>query len=554
LFVQWPPLVHSTATVDNDLVMDVTAAADAAARPAPRRLPARLLRLLGDERLVDHVRAGSAAAFEVLYDRHHRGVLAFCRHMLGSVEEAEDAVQHTFMAAYRELVSSHKAIRLRPWLFAIARNRCLSVLRRRREQALEETAEPATEHLAAEVQRREDLRHLLRDMADLPDDQRAALVLAELGDVSHEEIAEVLGCAREKVKALVFQARSSLNASRAAREASCLDIREQLANLRGGSLRRNTLRRHLRECDGCREFAEQMRAQRRALALVLPVAPSLGLKEAVLGSVLGGSTAAGAGAGLVGGGASLAAKALVVAAVAGGGTTAGVVTLERSTRSADHPAPVAEPHRAGGQVGAADDAETETGTSEETAGGDERAGGDARPGGDETARGEARGRGNGLAHRKSKAKRDGEQKSGGADANGGGNGKANGHAEGGGNGRANAGGNGNANGHANVGGPKAGRNGTAKANGRADRGGPNRPLENRGTGGAKAKREPRSSGGATAKPHVKREPKPAGGERTIAPPAPPEATPAPPAAEAPAEEPVAPADKSAQPETKHAQS
>src|SRR5919109_3197076 len=276
-----------------------------AARPR-RGLPARLLRLASDERLVDHVRAGSAAAFEVLYDRHHRGVLAFCRHMLGSVEEAEDTVQHTFMAAYRELVASHKAIRLRPWLFAIARNRCLSVLRRRREQALEETAEPATEHLATEVQRREDLRHLLRDMASLPDDQRAALVLAELGDVSHEEIAEVLGCAREKVKALVFQARSSLNASRAAREASCLDIREQLANLRGGALRRNTLRRHLPECDGCREFAEQMRSQRRALALVLPVAPSLGLKEAVLGSVLGGSAAAGAGAGLAGG-ASLAA-------------------------------------------------------------------------------------------------------------------------------------------------------------------------------------------------------------------------------------------------------
>src|SRR5215213_1312749 len=84
----------------------------------PRRgVPARLLRLASDERLVEHVRAGSEAAFEVLFDRHHRGVLGFCRHMLGSVEEAEDAVQHTFLAAYNELVGSTKHVQLRPWLY-----------------------------------------------------------------------------------------------------------------------------------------------------------------------------------------------------------------------------------------------------------------------------------------------------------------------------------------------------------------------------------------------------------------------------------------------------
>src|SRR5918911_173014 len=78
---------------------------------------------------------GSKAAFEVMFTRHQRGVLSFCRHMLGSVEEAEDAVQHTFLAAYRDLVGSTKAVRLRPWLYAIARNRCLTVLRARRERA-----------------------------------------------------------------------------------------------------------------------------------------------------------------------------------------------------------------------------------------------------------------------------------------------------------------------------------------------------------------------------------------------------------------------------------
>ena len=279
------------------------------------RLPARLLRLASDERLVDALRGGSEAAFEVLYTRHHRGVLSFCRHMLGSVEEAEDAVQHTFLAAYRDLLRSRKPIRLRPWLYTIARNRCLTVLRARRERQLDEPLEPATEHLSNEVERRDDLRALLGDLTDLPADQRAALVLAELGDMSHDDIGDVLGCPREKVKALVFQARSSLIASRAARETPCAEIRQQLANLRGGALRRNTLRRHLRECAGCREFRDQVLAQRSALALILPVAPTLGLKATVLG-------AAGVTAAAGGGSASVVATTVVALCVAGGGSAA----------------------------------------------------------------------------------------------------------------------------------------------------------------------------------------------------------------------------------------
>ena len=137
------------------------------ARRRGPRVPARLLRLASDERLVDALRGGSEAAFEVIYTRHHRGVLSFCRHMLGSVEEAEDAVQHTFLAAYRDLLRSDKPIHLRPWLYAIARNRCLSVLRARRERSLDAPIEPSTEHLAHEVERRHDLRALLGDLAEL---------------------------------------------------------------------------------------------------------------------------------------------------------------------------------------------------------------------------------------------------------------------------------------------------------------------------------------------------------------------------------------------------
>src|SRR5918998_6608793 len=110
----------------------------------PARAPAaplrsrRLLALAGDARLVEQVRRGNEAAFEVAFERHGSAILAFCRHMLRSHEEAEDAVQHTFLAAYRDLLRSDKPIAPRAWLFTIARNRCVSVLRARQERALDE--------------------------------------------------------------------------------------------------------------------------------------------------------------------------------------------------------------------------------------------------------------------------------------------------------------------------------------------------------------------------------------------------------------------------------
>src|ERR671918_1387713 len=103
------------------------------AAAVPARLPAapfrtkRLLSLAGDDRLVEQIRLGNEAAFEVAFERHGTGILAFCRHMLGTREEAEDVVQHTFAAAHRSLLGDHRPIALKPWLYAIARNRCLSV-------------------------------------------------------------------------------------------------------------------------------------------------------------------------------------------------------------------------------------------------------------------------------------------------------------------------------------------------------------------------------------------------------------------------------------------
>src|SRR5215211_6233619 len=270
---------------------------------------------LDDGRLAELAASGDERAFEAIYDRHHRALLAFCRHMLGSQDESEDALQQTFLRAHRSLLGQGAPDGLRPWLYAIARNRCLTMLAARKAAAMPvEEIEPATDGLSAGVEERADLRALLGDIARLPDDQRSALVLAEIGDLSHTEIARVIEVPTAKVKALVHQARTRLIADREARATPCTEIREQLATASGGALRRGPLRRHLALCDGCRAYKGAVAEQRSALALVLPVVPTAGLKDAIFGALGGGG----------GGAAAAASGGAAGAALSSGGTTAGL--------------------------------------------------------------------------------------------------------------------------------------------------------------------------------------------------------------------------------------
>jgi RNA polymerase sigma factor (sigma-70 family) len=331
-----------------------------AAAVQTRRLTAplrskRLLGLAGDERLVEQMRRGNELAFEVAFERHGAAILSFCRHMLGSRDEAEDAVQHTFAAAWRNLdPGDARDIVLKPWLFTIARNRCLSMLRSRRE--LDELPELSTAGLSEEVERRAELRELLLDIGELPAEQREALLLSEAGDLTHAEVAGVLGCEVPQVKSLVFRARSSLIARREARATPCEVIRERLANLRGPALRRNDLRLHLADCPGCRAYREEVTRQRELFAAALPVMPGGGLELSVLAAAgIGGGGAAAAsigGGGAVGlAGSSLLAKIALVGVMAGGGITAEKLLVEDPGAPAQRPpASVQEPRGAAGDV------------------------------------------------------------------------------------------------------------------------------------------------------------------------------------------------------------
>lgn len=283
------------------------------------------LRLASDDRLVAFVRRGDIAAFEVLYERHSRGLLSFCLYMLGSRHDAEDAVQTTFASAYRALRADGRPVALRAWLFTIARNDCLSIMRRRRP-TVELNGELALRgDPLRELELREEVRHMLDGMRELPERQRAALVLAEMHGLSQVEIGGVLGVEPEQVKAYVYQARSNLISARRAREADCYEIREELASARGAALLRGRLRRHVRSCDDCRVYADGLARQRHQLSALLPWVPSLVLKYRALGEALGiggADPATYAGGATVGG-----AVAGGAAEIAGGGVKALAVKL-----------------------------------------------------------------------------------------------------------------------------------------------------------------------------------------------------------------------------------
>lgn len=288
-----------------------------------RRSP--LLKLQGDERLIAMARAGNAGAFEAIVDRYQGRLLGFCRQMLGSTEDAEDVLQEVFVNAYRAMLADEREINLRPWLYRIARNRCLNQLRKPTADAQESMdLVPAVEaaSTAEKVHNREEFRQLIADVGKLPETQRSALLLREIDAMSYEEIAHAMETSVPSVKSLLVRARISLADASQARQLTCSEVRLELAEAAEG-LRKvsGPVRRHVRDCAECAGFRAEIRSNAKVLAALSPVGPLLALK-AFFASKLGFGGGVSGGAGATGGasaGATGAGAAGGVGAAMGGG-------------------------------------------------------------------------------------------------------------------------------------------------------------------------------------------------------------------------------------------
>ncbi|MCW3002778.1 MAG: sigma-70 family polymerase sigma factor, partial [Conexibacter sp.] len=263
--------------------------------------------------------AGDGSAFTQLYRDHQGDVFRYCRSLLHDEEDAHDAAQCTWTAIWTAPGAARRDVPLRPWLFRIAHNEAISILRRRRpHDVLTDLEVPALDDVASDVELRDRLATLRADLVSLPERQRAALLLREVGGLGHSEIAELFGISAAAAKQTIYEARRALLEAEGGRSMACDLVQRAISDGDGRVRRGRRLRAHLRGCTACRTFADAVDRGRRDLNLLFPAPAGIGvLAQATLGSGAGA-----AGGSVVAAGGSVAAKvavaAIVVAAGVGG--------------------------------------------------------------------------------------------------------------------------------------------------------------------------------------------------------------------------------------------
>jgi RNA polymerase sigma-70 factor (ECF subfamily) len=173
--------------------------------------------------LVARVAAGDREAFGELVERHHRRLLRVCERLLGDAEEARDAVQEVFLKVMLKAGGFRPKALVSTWLYRIAVNHCLNVLRRRRLRRwvsltpgeedeggahLDPPEERADPH--RELDARRQWLQVQRAIRGLPPSQRAVLVLARFEELSYKEIADTLGITLGAVESRLFRAMRAL--------------------------------------------------------------------------------------------------------------------------------------------------------------------------------------------------------------------------------------------------------------------------------------------------------------------------------------------------------
>jgi RNA polymerase sigma factor (sigma-70 family) len=299
----WRELNAFGVFADTRRVMSATAAL------APR--PTRVIpwSRLGDEALAGRAAGGNDAAFSELYERYYGPLLGYTRSILRDAEDARDATQNALENAFRALPCRDKSLPLRPWLYKIAHNEAITIMRRRRPQTeLAPELEPMVPGPEAAAEQRGRLAQLVDDLQSLPERQRGALVMRELNGLSYDEIATALGLTNEAARRAVFDARTALHAAVDGRATECVSVRHCISDGDRRSLRARSIRAHLRSCDDCASFQRSIGARRADLHVLAPWMSG----AAVMGAL-------GVGAGSAGGGAVLTAGGGASAAAGGGG-------------------------------------------------------------------------------------------------------------------------------------------------------------------------------------------------------------------------------------------
>ncbi len=268
-----------------------------------------------DARLARRASEGDQRAFAAIFRRYHEDLHRYCLAILGNHEDAQDALQNTMLKALRHLPGESRRIELKPWLYRIAHNESVDLMRRRRPRdPLDPELAATGPGLAREAEARERLGRLVADLAELPERQRGALLMRELGGLGFEQIGAALGCSAAVARQTTYEARLGLRQFEAGREMDCVAVTKTLSDADGRVARRRDLRAHLRDCPSCAAFETGIRARKRDLAALSPLPATLA--PGLLQGALGGAGAGGAGPGGIEGALGVAAAKSAIGSVA----------------------------------------------------------------------------------------------------------------------------------------------------------------------------------------------------------------------------------------------
>jgi RNA polymerase sigma-70 factor (ECF subfamily) len=164
-----------------------------------------------DQELMVRVAAGDARAFRSLVERHTASLLAHARRMLRSASEAEEVVQETYVRLWRSAPAYRPEAKLRTFMHGIAHNLSIDRLRARKQHdpdALDELA--SRERTSGPLQELELRARVQRELAALPERQRAALSLVHFEELTNIEAAKLLEVSVEALESLLSRARRTL--------------------------------------------------------------------------------------------------------------------------------------------------------------------------------------------------------------------------------------------------------------------------------------------------------------------------------------------------------
>ena len=287
---------------------------------------------VSESRLARLAASGDERAFAAIFERYGEEINRYCRAILRDPDEAQDALQNTMASALRSLPGETRTIALRPWLYRVAHNESLNVIRRRREAvaSLDDRALPPAPAAEAQAESRRRLRELIADLDALPERLRSALVMRELSGLPHEEIAAALDISPGGARQAVYEARAALLELTEGREMRCDEVQRTISDRDGRLLRSRRMRAHLRSCERCESFRAAIDTRRTDLRALAPPLPALTAGGAL--ATLGG------GAGV--GGISLGTKAAATIAVsallgAGAASLGGLHTGQQEPRGTD---------------------------------------------------------------------------------------------------------------------------------------------------------------------------------------------------------------------------